>query len=340
MSRQPLRNFPVASSGLTLVELMVAMLLGLIVTGAAVSVLLSNKESYRTNEALSQIQESSRTAFELLARDVRQTGINGCDNRGRIANVLPAASWWDNWFVIRGYTGAMADPAVPFGTGVAQRVDGTDSLQLQGAEGKELSIVSHDAAAASFTINAPASDFVVNDILIVCDFDHSAIFQASSYDGDAMTVAHDIGGTAPGNCAQGLGFPTSCATSTGNVYTFRPNSPIQRLGATDWYIGNNGRAGEGGRSLYRSRLGSGATLVSEEVVAGVTDMRVFYRLTDGTSFVAANTLAAGDWINVDAIAVTLTLGSADRRVSTDATVNEGRLQRTFSNVITLRNRVP
>jgi type IV pilus assembly protein PilW len=340
VSRQPWRSRPAASSGMTLVELMVAMLLGLIVTGAAVSVLLSNKQSYRTNEALSQIQESARTAFELLARDVRQTGINGCDNKARVANVLPAASWWDSWFVIHGYDGSTSDPAVVFGTAVGERVAGTDSLQLQGAEGTELSIVSHDAAAASFAINAAASDFVVNDILIVCDFDHAAMFQASSYDGAAMTLAHDVGGATPGNCSQGLGFPTNCATSTGNVYAFPPNSLISRLGATAWYIGNNGRPAEGGRSLYRRRLGNGATLVSEEVVAGVTDMRVSYRLAGASAFQAAGLLGAGDWSNVDAIAIALTVDSTDRRVSTDAAVNAGRLQRTFSNVITLRNRVP
>jgi type IV pilus assembly protein PilW len=340
VSRQPLRSVPAVSSGMTLVELMIAMLLGLVVTGAAVSVLLSNKQSYRTNEALSQVQESARTAFELLARDVRQTGINGCDNKGRVANVLPAASWWDSWFVIRGYDGAVSDPAVVFGTAVAQRVDGTDSLVLQGAEGEGLSLVSHDAAAASFAINAAASNFVVNDILIVCDFDHSAVFQASNYDDVAMTVAHEIGGAVPGNCSQGLGYPTSCATSTGNVYAFNPNSLIARLGATDWYIGNNGRPGEGGRSLYRQRLGSGATLVTEEVVAGVSNMQVTYRVAGGSDFVAADTPGGVDWGNVDAIAIALTLDSADRRVSTDAAVNSGRLQRTFSNVITLRNRVP
>ena len=74
----------VAARGFTLIELMVAMLLGLIVVGGVISVMLANKRSYRTNEGLAQVQESARTAFELMARDIRQSAGNGCDNNNRI----------------------------------------------------------------------------------------------------------------------------------------------------------------------------------------------------------------------------------------------------------------
>ena len=74
--------------GVTLIELMISMMLGLIVIGGVVSVVLAGKQSYRTNEALSQVQESARTAFELMARDIRQAGANGCGNNDRVANVL------------------------------------------------------------------------------------------------------------------------------------------------------------------------------------------------------------------------------------------------------------
>jgi hypothetical protein len=36
----------------------------------------------------------------------------------------------------------------------------------------------------------------------------------------------------------------------------------------------------------------------------------------------------------------LTVESADARISTDSTVNAGRLERQFTQVVTLRNRVP
>ena len=57
-----------ALAGFTVVELMIAMLLGLIVIGGVVSVFLANQRTYRTNQALGDVQDSSRIAFELMAR--------------------------------------------------------------------------------------------------------------------------------------------------------------------------------------------------------------------------------------------------------------------------------
>lgn len=89
--------------GFTLIELMVAMLLGLVVIAGVGSVFLSNQRVYRTNRALSDVQDSSRVAFELLARDVRNAGLTACSNSGRISNVLNAGpnaggtAWWADW---------------------------------------------------------------------------------------------------------------------------------------------------------------------------------------------------------------------------------------------------
>jgi type IV pilus assembly protein PilW len=327
--------------GFTLVELMVAMVLGLVIVGGATSLIVANRQSYRTNEALSQVQESARTAFELLARDVREAGISGCDSSGGMANVLSTEDgvfWWQSWFGIAGYEGHQTNPAVSFSDPSAPRINDTDSIILQGIQGVGLTIENHDPIAASFKINAATTGFVDDDILIVCDFDHAVMLQATDYDASNVTVVHNTGeGLAtPGNCSKALGYPTDC--TTGNPYTFGPNSQIARLSAVSWYIGNNARAAEGGRSLYRTRLGAGAAILTEEVVAGVTDMQLTYREEGVDEFREAT--AIGNWSNVTAVRIALTLQSADQRVTTDNTVNAGRIERRFSNIVTLRNRVP
>lgn len=328
--------------GFTLIELMVSMVLGLVIVGGATSLILANRQSYRTNEALSQVQESGRTAFELLARDVREAGISGCNSNGRMANVLSPTgviAWWQTWFGMRGYEGGQVNPAVQIGTGPAERVAGTDSVNLQGLQGLGLTIETHEEVSSNFKINATTTDFVDDDILIVCDFDHAVILQVTDYNASNVTVVHNTGtGVAtPGNCSKGMGYPTDCS-NPGNTYTFGRNSQIARMAAVAWYIGNNNRPGEGGRSLYRRRLGTGAAILTEEVVAGVTDMKLSYREQGVNEFRDAN--AVGNWMNVNAMMITLTVQSADRRVSTDTTVNSGRLERTFTNIVTLRNRVP
>lgn len=330
------------SRGFTLVELMISMVLGLVIIGGALGVILANRQSYRTNEGLSQVQESARTAFELLARDVRQAGVTGCDSNGRVANVVVAQAgttvpWWQTWFGLRGFDGAQNDTAVGFGSATPDnRISGTDSLQLQGIEGTGLSVVSHQPTSAQFQINTTTTAIATDDIVMVCDFDHAAIFKITNYNSSNTTVVHNAssGNSWPQNCSKGLGYPTDCGSQAGNAYAYGPNSQIARLTAVDWYIGNNQRPAEGGRSLFRRRM----TAAPEEIVAGVTDMQVSFREQGGAEFVRADEVAA--WTNVNAIMVELTLQSADQRISTDTHVNSGRLERTFTNVITLRNRVP
>ena len=236
------------SRGFTLVELMISMLLGLVVIGGAMGVIQANRQSYRTNEGLSQVQESARTAFELLARDVRQAGVTGCNNNGRVANVVISdgpTPWWQAWFGIRGFDGTQADGAVGFGTDVANRsnrVRDTDSMHLQGIEGTGLSVDRHQPTSAIFHINVATTSIAENDILMVCDFDHAAIFKVTNYNSSNVTVVHNTGhGESPRNCSHGLGYPTECA-NPGNRYEFGRNSQIARLAAVDWYIGDNGRA--------------------------------------------------------------------------------------------------
>lgn len=331
--------------GLTLIELMIAMVLGLIVVGGAISVIIANRQSYRTNEGLSQVQESTRTAFEVLARDIRQAGSTACGTTNRMANVLVGTgNWWQNWEGIRGYDGgtfdgttfadAVAAPAVVTGDAVGQRVAGTDAIMLQGVQGSGLSIVAHQPSSANFEISATSTDFTSNDILLVCDHISSAIFQVTNYNSNNVTLVHNTGTGTVQNCSKGLRFPTDCSSENGNNSpAFGKNAQIARLSAVTWYIGNNGRAADGGRSLYRVRLGVGGATVTEEVVAGITNMQIEYKQGANAALTITPT-----WGNVNAVEVTLTATSADQAVSTSA-ANSGRLERTFTTMIGLRNRI-
>jgi len=326
--------------GFTLIELMISMVLGLVIIGGATGVILANRQSYRTNEALSQVQESARTAFELLARDAREAGISGCESNGRMSNVLDpdGVAWWQTWFGLAGYDGAATNPAVPISSTVAERVAGTDSVNLQGIRGLGLSVEFHEPTSANFKLNATSAAIAEGDVLIACDFDHAAMFQVTNYNTGNVTLVHNTGSTVvPGNFSKGLGYPP-IDTENGNPYTFGPNSQIARLSAVAWYIGNNGRAAEGGRSLYRRRLDSAAAVTTEEVVAGVSNMEITYRQEGIAEFRDATNVT--DWWSVNAMMITLTLQSADQRVATDPTVNSGRIERRFSNIVALRNRVP
>jgi type IV pilus assembly protein PilW len=329
-----MRRHPLA--GFTLIELMVAMLLGLVVIAGVTSVFLANQQAHRTNQALGDVQDNTRIAFEMMARDIRDAGLTGCSNDGRVANVLnngPGAggsAWWADWNnAVMGYTGSQTDPAVATGTAAASRVSGTDSLLLLGGEGVGASVKENVEPAATFTLNEGSSDLKAGDVIVVCDPDHAALVQLTGLSGS--TLSH-VGATGtPGNCTTDLNYPTVCSSSAS--YVFATNAQVTRLRVADWYVGNNL---DNGRSLYRISLvnnGGEPKPTAEEMVRGVTGMSIAYHQAGNTGFVAAD--GVGNWALVDAVQVRLWLESTDQRAGTDAKP----LRRDFTATTTVRNRV-
>ena len=323
--------------GFTMIELMVAMLLGLIVIAGVISVFLAGQQTYRTNEALGEVQDGSRTAFEMLTRDLRYAAFTGCDNtNGRLANVLNSNTtlWYANWASpLQGFDDASTDSALSGITGSGAPVAGTSSVRILSTVNTDVSVGSASGSPTSFNINAASTQLAAGDIVMVCDFDHATLLQVASYAGTSVGF-NATASPAPGNCSTGLGYPTIC-NSAGNAYTFLPNARVGLMTAVDWYIGTNPL---GGQSLYRLPVTYAAAGVSvstpQEIVRNVTRMKIGYLQSPGTSFTTA-ALVTG-WAAVNAAQVTLTLQSTNTRASVN---NAAPIVRTFTSTTTVRNRV-
>lgn len=335
--------------GFTLIEMMVAMLLGLIVIGGVISVFLAGQQTYRTNEALGDVENGSRTAFELLARDIRDAGLSGCDNtNGRIANVVNngASNWYSDWSnALHGYDDASQDPALSGITGTGAPVPKTSSVHILSTATADV-VVKKSASGgggspANLQINAPSSQIATGDLIIVCDYDHATIMQITKYSGDNIVVHNSGNGDAsPGNCTKGLGYPApipcdgTTKDSNGVVYDFANNGRIAVLTAVDWYIGTNP---VGGHSLYRrdiSYSAAGPASTSQEMVRNVTSMQIKYLQPPGTKFDTATNMT--NWATVNAAQVALSLQSTSQRVNSN---NAAPLTRSFTSTTTVRNRV-
>ena len=349
MKRSPFRRLHrTRQAGLTLVELMIAMLLGLLIVGGAISLLFSNKQAYNANAALGQLQDSTRVAFEMMARDIRQTGLTGCGNFGRVANVLkngPNGGGTVKWYAdianaIVGYDGTQNDPAVTTGTAAAQRVSGTSSMQMVGSDGVgfTVNVDSPGATTPNFTLNETSTTLQQGDIVVLCDPDHAAITQITKLTaGASITLEHAASGT-PGNCSSGLGFPTTTpCTGTGNVYTYATNSQVSKWYAADWYVGYNK---VGGKSLYRMALSNSGGVpapAAQEMVRGVTDMQIVYNRpnTANANVFESATSVGTDWAKVAAVRITLSLESSNAHASATGS----NIDRTVTTTIALRNRL-
>lgn len=350
-------------AGFSLIELMIAMLLGLLVTAAAGGVFISNKRVYNATETLGRIQENTRVGFELMARDLREAGGNPCSSASTVVNQMSTGGndWWADWGDgIHGYGGsdAMAGTVAGmgvFGTGVGQRVAGTDAIEINSALGGGIRVIDHAQPSAVVEVSSQG-DIAVNEILVICNLDYAFIFQVTALPG-ANKLQHNSGTSL--NCAQEFQYDEPCTGSGASGafgYCFVPGatpsaqcvgssqSPayVAKVGSIRWFVGNNAR---GGRSLYRAEVSNSSNtntpnllLGNIEVVEGVEDLTVTY-LEQGED---AYTDPSGvtDWSRVVASRVELVMQAAEGALTgreIEGTDDEA-LSRTYTHVVALRNR--
>jgi len=350
---------PQAQRGATLIELMIALVLGLLVVAAASGLFLSNKRLYGSTETVNRIQENTRVAFEIMSRDIREAGATPCGSSSKIVNQLTTrgSPWWQDYFArgLRGY-GSDAAPGTATGSGVAQRVAGTDAIDLYSANDGDYAVVEHKNPSATLDLNHNG-DLAAGDIAMVCNQEYSLIFQITGL--NAKGVLHNGGSGTPGNCGSEFQFEEipaggKCAgasapngycmmgsTSAQCVLASAEPASLSRIDAYRWYVGNNSR---GGTSLYRARMQNRTGTATPDVIdpveiaEGVTGLDLQYRSLGSTAWQGASAVA--DWSRVNAVRVSLTVGGAEGAVrgadlrGTDGTV----LSRKLTHVVAIRNR--
>ena len=114
--------------GVTLIELMVAMVLGLLVSAGIITVFSSTSSSSKAQTQLARLQEEGRFAITRLGSDLRMANGQYCNNSGGAAQLSASGVVLDNMITPRVYaaaligaagavSGALADVTTPFGAG-------------------------------------------------------------------------------------------------------------------------------------------------------------------------------------------------------------------------------
>ena len=68
------------SLGLSLIELLVAVALGGILMGGAISLFVNNRATYEITNDMARLQENARFALQIMTEDIRMAGYIGCVN--------------------------------------------------------------------------------------------------------------------------------------------------------------------------------------------------------------------------------------------------------------------
>lgn len=157
--RKPLQT----QSGFSLVELMIALLLGLLLMSGIIAVYLESKQSFVQDEAISRVQENGRFALRLLTREIAMGGFYaGVTEPGAIsapAGADACATWLLNpTQVIETYNNADGGVSAAFGTCTLAAVAGTDVIAVRRASDKP--VILHGDWQTGFTAFTAAQHYL------------------------------------------------------------------------------------------------------------------------------------------------------------------------------------
>ncbi len=224
MSRFRMRT----QAGFGLIELMIALVLGLLVMGAAFAVFQSNQATFRTNEGVNRIQESARVAFELMSRDLRAAGGSACSNASVVELKGTTATANENLFRNTPVTGDATNLTVTSGDDTAYRVTNSDTTWV-------------DITVPTGMTDATDA-FKANDWLLLCNARKTFVVQASAVTGNRITFTEAL--------------PEGYIPTTDE---FAPPAAVvvARLRSVRWYVSGN--------TLFVSRFGAAGEAVADGV---------------------------------------------------------------------------
>lgn len=327
--------------GFTLVELLISIVLGLFMTAAVIQTYLMTKNTYRTTQQVSRVQENSRFSMYFIGKAIRESGNRGCVDELR--SMLNDSSYFDVSKPIIGWdfngtnandTYALPSSLNPNSIAVSSWskaapnsnlpsifadlvVPGTDMFIVQNIVERDDIALKHSSPTSSTTLSTATAHGIDNgQILIVTDCSNNSadMFQHHNNNNASNLNASPTNSYIPGN--KGL---------SSNVWSaeWGPDSHLLQNETTAYFIGYNV---DNEPALFSANLGGGLaalSIVPIEMVDGVENMQVVYGEDINADrfanrYVSANQVS--DWSNVVSVRVSLLMrspGSAVDEVNTD-----------------------
>lgn len=331
--------------GLSLIELMVSLVIGLILMTGVVEMFMSSKGTFTTQNAMSRVQEAGRLAIDFMAKDIRQAGYAGCISRGEmdVVNGLDSSANGDYRYemetAVRGYDAATAENTLDVTDGLTN-IDvkaNTDVLLVSSAGTSSLNITQNTGNSANLRVSGDVAgecvgDVCIGDVVVLSDCVQARRFQITNLTtisgGGTVNVVHsNSNAVSPGNASPNWD------------QQFDSGSQIVRTTTMAYFIANNT---EGEPSLYQ-KVGDETPVV---LLAGVEDMRLTYS-SNGGSYVEDSSVS--NWNAVTSVHVELLVRSPIDNVvddpqpytfaGTTTTPSDRRIRQTFNSTVAIRNRL-
>jgi len=335
--------------GLSLIELMIAVTLGIFITAAVIQLFTNSKQSYRVQENLSRLQENGRFAMHFLSHDIRMAGNMGCIASTRIlTNTLNDTSSFNYNFdaALFGSDATGASSWAPaLDASILSPLSGNDVITIRGILDAGIDItgqpnVSSDCSPPSAITNSANIKVTNNDLLEADDIvlagncENAAVFQITQFNAGEVVV-HNTGGGVPGNATKDLG---ACFAGNGQLF---------KLTSRTYYIRNNPANTP---ALYRKD----GSAPAEELVEGIEGMQILYGEDNDNDKTPDYYMPAGsaglNMDNVVSVKISLLVTTLEDNLSTQAvpytifgalsTPIDRKIRRVFTSTIAIRNRLP
>jgi len=250
--RNPARHF---ARGLSLVELMVALVIGALLIAGAVTVFMQSRNTYRASDTVSRMQEAGRYALDVISPDVRLAGFWGLTNR--------PMSWTNTAAAVT------KDCTANFAVNIGVPIEGRDAIATGGS------------GYNNFTGGCPAATLPAPKALNPVSWSDILVVRRVSADQAALENTR----LQVQSNRETLALFSDGARPTG--YSAAPQSETHNLITDLYYIGETTPAVNGVRqfALRRQTLVAGPQMRDDEIMPGVQDMQVQFGLDvngDGT----------------------------------------------------------
>lgn len=355
--------------GLTLVELMIAVVLGLILVAGVIQIFVANKQTYRITDAQSRLQENARFTLDLLTRDIRSAGYSGCRtiekmNVNQIANAPVPTLMGENTIIMGSEADSLTSWSPPLelpATLKAKVVPRTDVITLQHGTSCGATLTkSIGSSNGDIKVFAPNScNITAGNILMIADCEDAHIFRASA-DSTSQNIVHKEGNQTEYFCksygtvvSENPGEPdklnnAECTTGESKLYNY--DAEVFKFSAVTYFIHRENDDDPPALWVYDQTSNS-----SSELVEGIEDLQVLYGADDNDDdivdrYVTAKVINdANDWDKVISAQINILAQTLDKNLTTSSqsmdfngdtrTAADGRLMRVFSSTIAIRNRV-
>ena len=367
-----------SQKGFNLVELLVAMVLGLFVMSGVFQIFIASKHSNTLLQAEAEMQENARFAFSVMTEIIQEAGNFGCQtvvpapSQSVVKSADPATETFKPWKMIEAWEAKDTDYGQAYTTNPNSGVSNisTAHWSSSGGANKDSGIkskrssdilkiwytnpqVANLTAQAAGILTFSEIDLKTGDILAINDCQTVSFAQVC---GCTETDCAGVDNTQADINETSCSTPGNTALDLNNINL--PTAQVSVLNEAIFFVGKRSDSKTGYQnnapSLYMKSLGNNARPANkEEILEGVESLQIIYGEDTNNDrspnyYVSADKVV--DWNHVVSVKLSLLLRSRNNNVTTgvqtikfngaDIILASGDtyLRRVFTTTIALRNR--